>query len=265
MSHSASTRETRAGACELKFLVDRALGVRVRDWARAHLPPDPHGAGLFRDEYNVSSLYFDTERHDVFYGRGSFGRSKYRVRRYGRSDLIFLERKLRKPGLLHKRRTLTGIDELQRLTADPEHAWPGHWFHRRLLARRLRPVCSLAYSRVARVAERQSGAIRLTIDDGICVRGIDDLTFDSGAALPVLEQQMVVEVKFRGDLPGVFKELIETFTLVPTPSSKYRLGMVALGHIPALKSPAELAVRTGAGRLHGLQSVTLHRVDEQEV
>jgi hypothetical protein len=248
MTHSASTRETRAGASELKFLVDRTLGLRVRDWGRAHLPPDPHGGGPFRDEYTVSSLYFDTERHDVFYRRGSFGRSKYRVRRYGRGDVIFLERKLRKPGLLHKRRTRTGIAELQRLSADPEHAWAGHWFHRRLLARRLRPVCSLTYSRVARVAERRSGAIRLTIDDGIRVTGIDDLTFDSGAMLPVLEQKMVVEVKFREDLPGIFKELIETFMLVPTTSSKYRLGMVALGLFPALESPAELAVRDSDGR-----------------
>jgi hypothetical protein len=240
----ASTRETRSGACELKFLVDRPVGVRIRDWARARLPPDPHGTGPDADEYDVTSLYFDTARRDVFFRRGSFGRSKYRVRRYGHSDLIFLERKLRKPGLLHKRRTLTAIDDLRRLAADPEHAWPGHWFHRRLLARRLQPVCSLTYSRVARVAERASGAIRVTIDDGIRVHGIERLAFETGTDLPVLAQHMVVEVKFRESLPGIFKELIETFKLVPTASSKYRLGMVALGHTlpaPGPGAPNEIA------------------------
>jgi hypothetical protein len=246
MSQQASTRETRSGARELKFLVDRPLGVRIRDWARAHLPPDPHGTGPFGDEYDVTSLYFDTARHDVFHRRGSFARCKYRVRRYGRSDLIFLERKLRKPDLLHKRRTLTAIDDLQRLAADPEHAWPGNWFHRRLLVRRLQPVCALTYSRVARVAERASGAIRLTIDDGIHVRQIRDLSLDPARDRPVLEQHMIVEIKFRDDLPGVFKELIETFTLVPTPSSKYRLGMVALGDlVPALETSAPAVAAAG--------------------
>jgi hypothetical protein len=30
-------------ASEIKFLVDRATGNRIRDWARAHLEADPHG------------------------------------------------------------------------------------------------------------------------------------------------------------------------------------------------------------------------------
>ena len=104
------SRETRTGASEIKFLIDAPLGVEIAAWARRRLDPDPHGAGPFGDEYRITSLYLDTDRLDVLHARGSFGRSKYRVRRYGASDVVFLERKLRKPGLLHKRRTLAPLE-----------------------------------------------------------------------------------------------------------------------------------------------------------
>ena len=41
--------------------------------------------------------------------------------------------------------------------------------------------------------------------------------------------QLILELKFRGHLPAVFKGLIEEFKLVATPASKYRFGMTALG------------------------------------
>ena len=94
---------------EIKFVLDPVLGHQVREWARSELEADPHGEGPFGDEYRTTSLYFDTAEHDVFHRRGSFGRAKYRVRRYSEHDFVFLERKLRKPGFLFKRRTRTPI------------------------------------------------------------------------------------------------------------------------------------------------------------
>src|SRR3990170_3227899 len=111
----ADTRETRAAAREIKFVVDESLAPEITTWARTHLQPDPHGHGPFRDEYHTSTLYFDTRRFDVLRRQHSFGRAKYRVRRYGDLNSVFFERKLRKPGLLIKRRTRDGIDALDRL------------------------------------------------------------------------------------------------------------------------------------------------------
>src|SRR5688500_7366413 len=170
----ADTRETRASAREIKFLIDEALAPRVRAWARTRLQPDPHGAGSFGDEYRTSTLYFDTGDFDVFHRRRSFARAKYLVRRYGDSERIFLERKLRQPGLLIKRRTVETIASLGRLTqpaADPR--WPGHWFHRRLLVRGLRPVCQVAYHRMARVSTSSEGLVRLTLDADVHATSID--------------------------------------------------------------------------------------------
>lgn len=233
------SRETRHGACELKFLIDRGLGARITDWARAHLAADPHGAGPFGDEYRITSLYFDTARHDVLHARGSFGRSKYRVRRYGDSDLVFLERKLRKPGLLHKRRTMTPIDELPRLrsAATRAQAWAGEWFHRRLVVRRLTPMCQLSYVRAARVLPVNGALARLTLDDRIQAIAVSDLGFHSGGAVPVLNGHIVLELKYPRELPAHFKALIELFALAPTNGSKYRHGMSALGYRPTAVHP----------------------------
>ena len=68
----ADTREVRAFATEIKFVLDAAVAADVRRWARKRLEPDPHGAGDARDEYLTTSVYFDTERLDVFHRRGSF-------------------------------------------------------------------------------------------------------------------------------------------------------------------------------------------------
>ena len=75
---------------EIKFLVNEATGIQIREWARGRLSPDPHGTGPHADEYRVSTLYLDTAARDVFHRRGSYGRSKYRVRRYGEEPRVFL-------------------------------------------------------------------------------------------------------------------------------------------------------------------------------
>ena len=233
------TREARGSASELKFLVDSSRGDQVRAWAREHLEPDPHGSGPFNDEYLTSSLYFDTDNRDVFHRRGSFRKAKYRIRRYGHVDTVFLERKLRTSKMVIKRRTLMPIgilDDLERLTA-PDLTGPGGWFHRRLTARGLRPVCVLSYRRMARAMVIDGMQARLTLDDRVRVAPVAHAHFNGDLGVPVLEERLILELKFRGQLPAVFKRLVEEFTLAAAPVSKYRFGMTALGD-PAGNNPS---------------------------
>ena len=226
----ADTRETRAAACEIKFVVNEALAPRIRDWARSHLDADPHGHGPFADQYAISTLYFDTSRFDVLRRQASFGRAKYRVRRYGDADAVFFERKLRKPGLLIKRRTKDGIQTLERLsgdTVDPD--WAAQWFQRRLIARGLRPVCQISYQRTARMARTVEGPARLTLDAGLRARPSDAVRFESDHGNEVLEGRLVLELKYHARVPALFRRLIEDFALTPETASKYRLGMGAIG------------------------------------
>ncbi|MBM3841493.1 MAG: polyphosphate polymerase domain-containing protein [Verrucomicrobia bacterium] len=231
MSPSTDSRENREFASELKFLVPPALCAPIRDWARARLSPDPHVSADLGDAYHITSLYFDTERFDVFHRKGSYGRSKYRIRRYGPSEFAFLERKLKTRGLVSKRRSLVEIDALAHLAdGTPDRDWLGFWYHQRLVARRLKPVCEIAYRRTARVAATSAGPIRLTLDEDIRAVAANRVAFNGAHEGCLLSRDHVIlELKFRLEMPGVFKELLQAFQLKPQALSKYRLAAVALG------------------------------------
>ncbi len=229
---SEESREHRPFAAEVKFLLAPSEANAIRAWARGKLPPDPHGSGENADYYRITSLYADTAAQDVFFRRGSFGRSKYRVRRYTDSDMVFLERKLRTKNLLTKRRTLVPIGDLALLESSPDSwpdDWPGKWFGHRLAARRLAPVCQVAYDRVARLANTPCGFARLTMDENLQAWPTGRRKFQDGPSQPVLADKVILELKYRVGMPAVFKALVEEFGLRPAPVSKYRLSMAALG------------------------------------
>lgn len=228
------TRETRAAAAEIKFVIDSSLAPRVSAWARKHLKADPHGTGAFPDEYETSSLYFDTRDFDVFHRRHSHGRAKYRVRRYGDSDMVFFERKLRRPGILVKRRTVDAIEMVECLNSPTLiEGWSGEWFHRRFLLRKLRPVCQVSYHRMARVIMCAEGLARFTLDSQLRAVAIDRAQYSSEPGPAFLDGRVVLELKYQGHLPVVYRHLVEDLALNTGSASKYRLGMVALGHLPA--------------------------------
>ena len=235
MSQSSDARETRASVAEVKFLIEPELGAAIRAWARHRLGPDPHGIGEFGDQYRTTSVYFDTADYDVFYRRGSFGRSKFRARRYDCTDAVFLERKLTKPGLVTKRRTRVSQAELRRLDAvDRDRTWAGDWFLRRLRLRNLRPVCQVSYHRTARVLATERGPIRLTLDEQVRALPFAGLSFGGGLGAPVVGERLILELKYSVKMPEAFETLVERFGLVPQTASKYRLGVVALGYAPGL-------------------------------
>src|SRR6185503_941072 len=129
---------------EIKFLVNEATGLQIREWARERTDADPHGTGPYGDEYRVSTLYLDTAARDVFHRRGSYGRSKFRVRRYGDEPRVFLERKLRTGSRLAKRRTDIPIETLHLLKTLDTGGNDTKWFRRRVSIRQLAPVCRVS-------------------------------------------------------------------------------------------------------------------------
>jgi hypothetical protein len=225
--------DSRSRAAEIRFVVDTETARRVRAWIRERLDPDPHGGGAHGDEYVTTTLYFDTEERAVFHREGSYGRSKYRIRRY-EDGALFLERKLRTARHLSKRRTAVDAHELLRLAEshiDP--AWRGTWFHARLRARRLAPVSQIRYQRTARVGDTSVGVCRFTIDEDVRALPARAPVFAEGAGVPVCESQAIIELKYRIGMPAVFKQLVEAFALEPARVSKYRLAAAAIGDVPS--------------------------------
>jgi hypothetical protein len=218
---------------ETKFLIDPATAAAIGEWARATLERDPHGEGQFGDQYRTTSLYFDTDDFDVFNRRGSYSRSKYRIRRYDGLSTAFLERKLRTDSILAKRRTSVALTDLAPLgrsiaTRRVLSRWVGSWFEHRLLIRRLQPICQISYSRLARIAEAEYGPVRMTLDTHVRALPIDSLEFNERDGQLILPDQAVLELKYRDVLPSVFKRLIEEFRLEPRRASKYRAAVQAL-------------------------------------
>lgn len=215
---------------EVKFLLDAEASAQICTWARAHLLPDPHGAGRFDDQYAITSLYFDTAARDVFNKRGSYGRSKYRIRRYGEAPRVFLERKLRTTARLAKRRTLVSIDDIQVLESSlADVPATSSWFHRRLNARRLAPVCQVSYRRTARVGHTPEGPVRLTMDDDLSATRVDGIGFVPGGGVSLMPGATIMELKYGPQLPALFKQLIEEFGVSARSASKYRRAAEALG------------------------------------
>lgn len=212
---------------ELKFLVNEALAERVAAWAAEHLAPDPH-CGLSSEEgYRVTSLYLDTPRLHVYHRQGSYGRAKYRVRRYDTSPTLFLERKCKVRGRVRKRRTEILEEELGRLL-DPKSLtpWTGRWFARRVEARGLVPTCLVAYDRIARMGPSRHGPIRLTIDRAFQCRASSTMEVPwLSDANTFYHGQRVVELKYRIAMPALFKTLMSEFGLTPARPSKYRSGV----------------------------------------
>lgn len=224
------TRESRAFVQEMKFLISPEQADAIRDWSRARLSPDPHAGGAAGDEYRVTSLYLDTADLAVFERRGSYARTKFRVRRYGESGRIFLERKLKTRNRVGKLRSIVSVDEIELLEhEETPRKWAGNWFHERVQLRALAPVCQISYSRMARMGLSGSGPIRLTVDQDLRAVARDRYAFapvHSGVVLS--PDQRILELKYKAEIPGLFKELMQEFDLRPQPSSKYRLAVAAL-------------------------------------
>lgn len=224
----------RAGgfSSELKFVVDDQTGGRIVEWARQRLEPDPNGTGPHGDRYRVTTVYLDTVGRDVFFRRASYGRSKYRLRRYEDSPTVFLERKLRTANRLTKRRT--GIDEvtLPLLTGNTLNGDGTAWFRKRVMLRQLGPVCQVSYLRIARTAETADGPVRLTLDVDLTGFASDAYAFEQKPDVSLAAGRAIIELKYRARVPAIFRELVGAFAPSPARWSKYRTAAHALGLVP---------------------------------
>jgi len=210
---------------ELKFILNRTAAIALADWARSHLSPDPNAADE-TGSYRTTSLYFDTPQLDVYFRRGSCARAEFRVRRYNDSDTVFLERKLKIGSRLSKRRSEAPVDDLARLAGNNG---AGSWFGQRLMQCSFRPVCQIAYDRIAYVSISTPTPLRITFDRNVVAAPIKVAEFADNSGAAVLPGQTIMELKFAAHIPDIFQQLIEEFGVAPQSISKYRLAVDTLG------------------------------------
>jgi hypothetical protein len=224
------TYEERFGGRELKFLVLPRQVQEVLDWARRRLAADRHATmGPYGDRYRVTTLYFDTPGFDVFGRQGSYARAKYRIRRYGDGAVVFMERKLKTRCVVSKRRSLLELEELPSLL-DGALAGGSAWFGRRLAARDLRPVCTVSYTRTALTGTSGGPLVRMTLDEELSAIPYAGEPFDPAVRSNLVAPgTQILELKYSGEMPQVFRELLTAFPLMRRHASKYRESVRALG------------------------------------
>lgn len=218
-------------AYELKYHVPAALADSLEVWVRARMRPDPHGEA---GRYRTTSVYCDTANYDVYRRAAGFRRSKYRLRRYGESPTIYLERKTRQGDRVWKQRDSVAHEELVFLNGvEPREDWKGVWFRQRLHRKQFLPKCRISYVRTAFLGGTPESPLRLTLD-----REVIGMPTTQWEVIPVTQGKELVtagailEMKFRDSLPGLFRELL---ALLPTDLgrvSKYRLCIDAWGLVP---------------------------------
>jgi hypothetical protein len=153
--------------------------------------------GLTATNIAVSTLYLDTAARDVFHRRGSYGRSKLRVRRYGEERGFFSSGNSgpgRDSPSVASTFSWTALPLLKALTPATT-APPGS------PARQppsLEPVCRVSYLRTARAAVTEDGRMRMTLDYSLSASTADAFSLDGRGPAVLLPGQMILELKYRG-------------------------------------------------------------------
>src|SRR5262249_56833861 len=91
-------------AYEVKFLLTEEQAAEVVDRVAGKLALDPYADPALGNAYLTTSVYTDTDRFDVFYRSEGYNRDKFRVRRYGLSGPVFVERKTKNGEKVRKHR-----------------------------------------------------------------------------------------------------------------------------------------------------------------
>lgn len=242
---------------EHKYLIPERLVPAIREAALATSKidkyADPDGT------YRIRSLYFDTDRHDLFAAneREQGDRFKVRARVYpGKKSPVFLEVKRRVLDVIVKTRAAVAAERwLDVLTMQPaalEALSPSAragasrflaLYHRH----HLRPVLLVDYQREAYVSELDSYA-RLTFDRSIVVQTQHRLDceadprrwrpIDHRGQTRTREPVCVLELKFERRPPMWMSALVQRLGLVRHSFSKYCYGITAELTLPGLRSQA---------------------------
>lgn len=224
-------------AYEIKYALDERTAQEVDGYFSAFLLPDPHGDPLRGGAYEISSLYTDTARRDVFLREGRYANCKYRVRRYGVSETVYCERKSVRSCRVRKRRVSLRVDELERRLE--LRSGETEWFARQVSARSLVPVCRVRYLRRAMFGMVGGEGMRVTFDRSLRGALATGWRFDAaGDERELLPGVVVCEFKFAGAMPAPMKAIASRLMLVATGVSKYRACVRAFGqeHVPVAAS-----------------------------
>lgn len=212
--------------------VNRASLMRRKDnkylFSVQHLPSL---LSMVRDDYRVLDIdgyraqyyhtcYFDTDGHEMYHKhhRGMANRHKIRIRRYGASDLHFLEVKQKNAkGVTNKKRVRTdGMDHSLLIKEDEFLRSCSPYVGEDIL-----PSLENMFSRITLVSEGQTERVTLDYDLRFSSRQTGEELTLPGIA--------IAEIKYEGFLSGSpMHAAMRRSQIAPSRFSKYAIGMALL-------------------------------------
>jgi hypothetical protein len=225
-----------ATAYEVKFLLTEEQVREIVHRVDGKLSLDPFADAMLGNAYLTTSIYTDTPNFDVYHRAEGHKRDKFRLRRYGVNGPVFVEQKTKNGEKVRKHRSKIDRREVGDLAASQLNGeWAGEWFHSRLIEKQLRPVCHVAYMRVAYLGLIEGGTVRLTFDRNIRGMLAEKWELETVAeAAPLLSNLIVCEFKFRNVMPALLRGIVADLNLAPSPFSKYRNFMQSTGLVSPL-------------------------------
>ena len=82
------------------------------------------------------------------------------------------------------------------------------------------------------MGETEEGHVRMTLDAGLAALPTRVANFNSAPGKALADGLMVLELKYAGVFPHIFKDMVDQVGLRPHPASKYRFAVHAL-HLAA--------------------------------
>lgn len=218
-------------AYEIKFLLDEAKAREVEARLLTLLLPDPHGDPTLGGMYAITNVTCDAPGLPVFYRDAKVKDRKYRVRRYGAGDVVYLERKRSRKGRVSKRRVEAASEHLLDIAGGRADGAAHAWFVQEVRGMDLAPVSRVRYLRRALFGNTPDGAVRVTLDRSIRGSLARGWSMDQhGEERVLLDGLVVCEFKFHNAMPAVLKAVAAAMRLEPTGVSKYRTCVRAFAH-----------------------------------
>lgn len=240
-----NTDRLQARRFELKYRIDEYTARAVRDFARAHLDPDPFGASPAAPSYPVHSLYLDSRGLDLFHATINGDRNRFKLRARFYDDApgspAYLEIKRRVDRCILKQRARVRRDAAAALLGgevpafahlaapDARHYAALQDFCTLLRGLDAGPSAHVAYEREAWLS-RENNRVRVTLDRHVrCeVQHTPALATAFRHPAAVFAGQVILELKFTNRFPAWFHELVQHLNLRPDSAAKYVDGLAVL-------------------------------------
>lgn len=181
--------------------------------------------------YLVSSLYYDDYKQSAFFDKlnGVRDRKKFRIRIYDHQpDVIKLERKIKRESATQKTHLQISMDEYENLINGDtgflreKRDSVADDFYLNYQTRYLRPRVVVEYHREAFIY--RYGDVRITIDTLLKAGVFQKDLFSDGYMVSTLPwDQIILEVKFTGYIPGFLQNTIRLFNLQRQSISKFAM------------------------------------------